>query len=58
MDETVRLRVEVADPPAERVTFCGVSDPVMPKGEPTDRLTFPEKLLMLVAVRVAVAEPP
>ena len=52
------LRVEVADPPAERVTFCGVSDPVMPKGEPTDRLTFPEKLLMLVAVTVAVAEPP
>ena len=58
MGAAVTLRSERTGPSEERVKFCGVIEPEMPKGKAAVRLTFPLKPLMLLAVMVMLPEPP
>ncbi len=59
MVEEETVRVDVADPPAERLTLVGFRVAVRPDGETEDeRETLPEKLLRLARFIVEVVVEP
>ena len=54
-----RVRVEVADPPVERLTLAGLKLPVKPRGAAdAESVTVPEKPFKLVKWIVEVGDEP